>query len=630
MRALKGTVAIAATAWVACGPLGTRPGSPTPMGVEKATGLETCRLVKDPLHPMIVEWPAANRARLQAASAGGPVLVHYEGCSLEVLTDCHVRNAATYDLVRTTPAEDAVDMASASDLYADLPLGAVELEGLIAQGKRLRLTHVAVGERVLGRAPTVLEGDCDGATHYVESMVLGAFSLEASSSARRVGSFGGDRVESEQVQGSSGDVTACQARGLDAGASCEGVLQIGLRALRTVGAALPTVLDGRPTRETIVIPELETIGPPAGHPSLENVDVRLMELLEAARRAELDPANSQGRIRAWDALARHPGANPYADIAARRRDEWIRVGEAEDRRIEHVLAMCPRYTADRSKLEALRKLPRALVPADDLAHYEVGFGDAYGAYEKELGPRCPSARPPKVLDGMVSVPGGVFTMGSDEFDDTKPTHLVAVKAFDMDATEVTVAAYRACVQGRACTPPGSGNGQTWGLGDGRLPVNLVTWEQAQTYCSWAGKRLPTEEEWEYAARGTDGRKYPWGSTEFSDRGFDTAVICSTISDAPRLPCPVGSHPAGASPFGLQDMAGNVGEWTSSRYTPDYALGGDVSDWRVRRGGSVDWGNNWYVLGRLRSDRRSAADPNRADADTGFRCARSSKGRAGSD
>ena len=176
-----------------------------------------------------------------------------------------------------------------------------------------------------------------------------------------------------------------------------------------------------------------------------------------------------------------------------------------------------------------------------------------------------AATPP---DGMVLVPAGEFVMGTNEADssefnqrdnvplnanDARPQHKATTGAFFIDVTEVTNAQYQKyCQATGAVMPPYWKEGQI-PAGQNDFPVHRVNWYEASAYAKWAGKRLPTEAEWEKAARGTDGRKFPWGNTWDENK----ANVGST---APRA---VRQYPAGASPYGALDMIGNVAEWTTS-------------------------------------------------------------------
>lgn len=162
--------------------------------------------------------------------------------------------------------------------------------------------------------------------------------------------------------------------------------------------------------------------------------------------------------------------------------------------------------------------------------------------------------------GMVLIPGGPFRKGCPLGARTcSGAREWNVKAFYMDQTEVTVAAYGACVTAGVCAAPRVGeycdeNEFNWGHADrSSHPINCVTFEHALTYCNWLGKRLPAADEWEKAARGTDGRIYPWGDQRPS---CSRAVVAGCTKG---ITAPVGSRPRGASPYGLLDMAGNVSE-----------------------------------------------------------------------
>lgn len=246
---------------------------------------------------------------------------------------------------------------------------------------------------------------------------------------------------------------------------------------------------------------------------------------------------------------------------------------------------------------------------------------------------------------MVSIPGGSFTMGSAATDanaDEKPPHPVTVASFRIDRTEVTVRAYRACVTAGGCTLPDAYVSETgnyrifcnWGHPEGRdsHPINCVDYPQARSFCTWAGKRLPTEEEWEFAARGGgEDRVFPWGNQTPTEHHLNACgTECPSNLIAKHFPggralypasdgwpetSPVGSFPAGATRQGVLDMAGNVWEWTASLYsTYD---GSHRDEKRVLRGGS--WGGGEAHTERT-TNRFRLGEGSRAQF-LGFRCAR---------
>lgn len=217
--------------------------------------------------------------------------------------------------------------------------------------------------------------------------------------------------------------------------------------------------------------------------------------------------------------------------------------------------------------------------------------------------------------GMVSIASGTFTMGSKVRPDQLQPHAVTMPPYCMDATEVTVAAYKACA---SCSVPGfKGDGKggpafcNWGVaGRDDHPINCVDWDQATAYCASVGKRLPTEEEWEYAARGVEGREYPWGNA------LPGRQLCT--SDHHWGTCPVGSFsPAGDTRDGLKDMAGDVFEWTASAYSRNYQSPRDDPQ-RVYRGGGWSHVDPTHFRG---ADRNRLAPSGHHFDELGFRCAR---------
>jgi formylglycine-generating enzyme required for sulfatase activity len=217
----------------------------------------------------------------------------------------------------------------------------------------------------------------------------------------------------------------------------------------------------------------------------------------------------------------------------------------------------------------------------------------------------------------VSIPAGEFIYGDSQGEeDERPSRRLSLPAFQIDRTEVTVAAYGVCVAARACRAA-AGPAK-----DGRLPVAGVSYLDAAAYCSFVGKRLPTEFEWEKAARGVDGRPYPWGAELACERGnfgnFAGDGRCAEDGAAGR-PVPVGSFPQGASPYGVLDLAGNVAEWVDGRAGTVAArtVGIPEPELRVLRGSGC-----CSILGLPRASNRMVLPASYRDVDIGFRCARS--------
>ena len=223
-------------------------------------------------------------------------------------------------------------------------------------------------------------------------------------------------------------------------------------------------------------------------------------------------------------------------------------------------------------------------------------------------------------NGMIEIPEGAFTMGSDQgAPDERPPHRVELSTYWIDKFEVTTGLYQACIDAGVCSETAMTSGCNSGRAD-RLehPVNCVSWDQAKTFCLWQAKRLPTEAEWERAARGDDGRTYAWGED------FPTSQLLNFNNNIGAT-TPVGTYPLGISFYGLHNMGGNVQEWTADFFAGDYYAqsptqnpqGPDSGSLRVGRGASWKLG---VPLEVLTSTVRGAFVPNTIENSVGFRCA----------
>jgi sulfatase modifying factor 1 len=245
----------------------------------------------------------------------------------------------------------------------------------------------------------------------------------------------------------------------------------------------------------------------------------------------------------------------------------------------------------------------------------------------ESPPTTPSTIVSKDGVPMVLIPAGEFLMGS-EVSGEGPPHRISLDAFYIDRYEVTNAQYQRFVDATGHRTPQHEVDPRYDLWAGGTfppefktqPVVNVDWHDAAAYCEWAGKRLPTEAEWEKAARGTDGRIYPWGNDPPSPARLNFARRW----EGPQTLRPVGSFEQGRSPYGAYDMAGNVWEWVSDWYGVGYYQVTQERNPRGPGGGSakVLRGGSWTNLARLvRATHRYGADPEMRNSDTGFRCAR---------
>jgi len=472
--------------------------SPPNLAGEPMKGISTgvafagvqCSAVRPQTEPDLMAWDSGSRSNLNRLRRAGVVAVRYEakGCNveLELLSNC-IAQGATYSFSPYSANEHKL-ARNANELFAQLPVGAARLSGILKGDRVLRTDYMLAGQYALPPGTTLraseLKGDCARATHAVSAVYVGAFAMGAGESrvmeggVSLLGASGGVKSSAAiESLGDEGDVDACKTSQKDHAENdgCAVPLRIGLIALERPGVVVQQ-------------PEL-----PRGVPSLH---------------------------------------------------------------------------------------------------------DAVTGTESTT---------------MVSIPAGSYMMGSpdgDERADEHPQHRVIVLGFAMDVTEVTVEAYAKCVSAGGCSAADTESSFcNYGKSDkGNHPINCVDFHQATAYCAWAGKRLPTEEEWEYAARGTDGRSYPWGN------GAPSGNLCWNRAVSKEGTCSVGSYATNV--FGLKDMAGNVWEWTSSGYSDDYSKHRNSGS-RVLRGGG--W-NTVLPSSVLSARRHRHALSVRFDY-TGFRCAR---------
>jgi formylglycine-generating enzyme required for sulfatase activity len=251
-------------------------------------------------------------------------------------------------------------------------------------------------------------------------------------------------------------------------------------------------------------------------------------------------------------------------------------------------------------------------------------------------------------DGMASIPGGKLSMGSNDGEsDERPVHDVQLNAFCIDLSEVTVAQYDACVKDGGCAAASRTvdwasiqphDHAVWdgfcneGKADRAMhPINCVASDQARAFCKHQDKRLPSESEWELAARGSEGRAFPWGSdrpnaTLLNACGTECAAKAKLLDielsalypgdDGYTSTAPVRSFPAGRTPNGVFDLGGNVSEWTASPYCP-YPGSNCMSEVRATRGSS--WTSD--EMREARATARIKTAPAARTADIGFRCAK---------
>lgn len=249
----------------------------------------------------------------------------------------------------------------------------------------------------------------------------------------------------------------------------------------------------------------------------------------------------------------------------------------------------------------------------------------YGVYTRTL--RTPAVPQYVANDGAPAqlIPGGSFVMGDDE---NSPRRQVYVDSFYIDRYEVTTARYAKFLAATGSVNPPD----DWELVDvrvhGEMPVTGVDWNDANAYCAWAGRRLPSETEWERAARGDDARRFPWGNAAATlDRANYANASPETYGGGLTA---VGAHPTGASPYGVDDLAGNVMEWAADWFAEGFAEGDTRNPHGPATGTSkvIRGGGRFGPDYQMDSALRSYAAPDQSSSDIGFRCARDLRTSAG--
>jgi formylglycine-generating enzyme required for sulfatase activity len=265
-------------------------------------------------------------------------------------------------------------------------------------------------------------------------------------------------------------------------------------------------------------------------------------------------------------------------------------------------------------------------------------------------PTTPAPAPQELVMSVparVRIEAGWFTMGSDDediarglrtcvqtfpsegecnpdmFEDERPAHRVHLHAYGVDRTEVSNAEYRRCVNAGSCLPSGLSDTDSR-IGLAEHPAVQIRWQEARSYCRWAGGDLPTEAQWEYAARGSSRRVFPWGQF-WNDRlaNYAPADAREELIDGFRYAAPVDSYPDGKSFFGLRNMAGNVWEYVLDRYGGPYATQQNRVDPEGARTGTdhVIRGGSWRSPAHaLRVTFRAHLPENETRPDVGLRCA----------
>jgi formylglycine-generating enzyme required for sulfatase activity len=268
-------------------------------------------------------------------------------------------------------------------------------------------------------------------------------------------------------------------------------------------------------------------------------------------------------------------------------------------------------TVERIARERRRKRARVIAPVVAIGLMAVAAATWYFARGGDSSVRVGKDGAPSVL-----VPAGNFTMGDDE---SSPMRQLFVDAFYMDRFEITTERYAKFLESTSSDQRPDFWDSVPPEGGAQLPVIGVSWNEANAYCRWAGRRLPTEAEWEKAARGTDSRKYPWGESEPTSEHANFGNSADGPYD--KALSPVGAHLIGKGPYGVEDLAGNAAEWVADWFSESFASddrynprGPSEGEKKVIRGGG-----RYEPPIRLLASTRMHASPDPRSDDVGFRC-----------
>lgn len=350
----------------------------------------TCQAAKDPMNPLIVEWPATAKTSLATAAQRGLVVVSYQGCTMKVLENCDGGGA-----YKATPLSQAnserIVIDTEDKLFAELPIGVASLRGRIKKGQRLTLDYTAVGNRTADGEPLALQGQCAGATHYLRSMTVGAYALMVSASQEVAGSaegagakVGGEHSGNDERVHGSGDPKVCKDN--PESPTCGAILQVSVAELPKPAvsggekrAGFGSGLGGLAPMPTIgKLREVELTG-------LADLDPALLRRVEVAIKFERDKAiDSEQKRDTWANVVAYEGKNTYRDEASSRMRSWELVSEAEAAHAIKARAVCQKHTADDRKLKELLGIDAQVLSADKKAGLQKEFDRAYAPFSEIL------------------------------------------------------------------------------------------------------------------------------------------------------------------------------------------------------------------------------------------------------